>query len=128
MRIFRDPSDKPNIDLDRLTRTLADQAKRERELDRIIAELVRDQPGNAAAVAAAGIANRAQLTGSASMIEFGAAAVDALRRAGYLPVSIALAERKWLPAHPGDPANVAAAELENSPGQPPPPAIPDDWA
>lgn len=114
MKIFRD-HDKPNIDLDRLADTLAKVRQRQVELERTITRLNREMPGNAEAIAAAGIAFRASINRSASMIELGTAAVEALRIAGYA-VTPPLAAR------------IDAVPVEQPIESQPVDSIPDDWA
>lgn len=119
MRHFRD------LDLTRLAQTFTDAAKREQELDRILAQLAVDMPGNAEAVAAAGIANRAQINRSASMIELGTAAVDALRRAGWAVVP-PLDQRP--PLNQLEPTGPAKPIDDGDHPRPVVDDIPDDWA
>jgi hypothetical protein len=114
VKIFRD-HDKPNIDLDRLADTLAKVRQRQVELERTITRLNREMPGNAEAIAAAGIAFRASINRSASMIELGTAAVEALRIAGYAITSP-------LAARPPVTPSVKPIESQRVDD------IPDDWA
>jgi len=93
MRIFREYRDGARaVDLNRLTESLQRGKELDAELARTIAQLAVDMPGDAAAVAAAGVAYRARINNSASMIELGSAAVDALRRGGWQLTPPALVE------------------------------------
>lgn len=119
MKIFREHT--PAVDLNRLTANLARVAQLDQQLDITLAQLTNDLPGDANAVAAAGIAFRAQVNKSASMIELGVAAVDALRRAG------------WTLTAPSGASSVdaqfpAAQERTETSTPAPHTDIPDDWA
>jgi hypothetical protein len=123
----------PAVDLNRLTANLARVAQLDQQLNVTLAQLANDLPGDANAVAAAGIAFRAQINKSASMIELGVAAVDALRRAGWLltaPVARAAADLAaqesakagrlhWERNHEREDAAEAAARARGD--------IPEDW-
>jgi hypothetical protein len=129
----------PAVDLNRLTASLARVADLDRQLDVTLAQLGKDLPGDANAVAAAGIAFRAQINRSASMIELGVSAVDALRRAGWTLTAPTRPVRTWVAPRGGGPEAVAAAERENAAeraaaereiaqaADEPMASIPDDW-
>lgn len=89
------------------------------QLRRVVAGLVADMPGHCEAVAAAGIAFRASLGRGGTMIEFGAAAVDALRIAGYLPPGSPIAEQWQAPE-----ATIVERRQESNDNR----DIPEDWA
>lgn len=121
----------PAVDLRRLAENVKRVADLEKGLDATIAQLAIDMPGNAEAVAAAGISFRAQINRSASMIELGTAAVDALRRGGYL-APLVQGKPHWVAPPGSGPDTVAAAERENA-AEAAARAndnldIPDDWA
>lgn len=119
MKIFSNwDNGKPLVDLDRLAENLAKQRDRQVELEQTIARLRVDLPGNAEAIAAAGVAFRASINRSASMIELGTAAVEALRMAGYA-ITPPLAERQT--PRVGMPIE---RRVDAKPIDP----IPDDWA
>lgn len=123
----------PAVDPRRLAENVKRVADLEKGLDATIAQLAIDMPGNAEAVAAAGISFRAQINRSASMIELGTAAVDALRRAGYL-APLVEGKLRWVAPPGSGPDTVAAAERENAAEAAARlsvndnPDIPDDWA
>lgn len=114
MRVFRSRDELPNIDLGRLSENLAKLRDRQVELERTVARLNEDMPGNAEAIAAAGIAFRASINRSATMIELGTAAVEALRLAGYA-ITPPLAARQSLTPH--------HVHIESQPSD----HVPDDW-
>jgi hypothetical protein len=131
-KIFRNLGEQimpPAVDLNRLTTSLARVAELDRQLDITLAQLANDLPGDANAVAAAGIAFRAQINKSASMIELGVAAVDALRRAGWTLTAPATTQpvRTWIAPPGSGPEVVAAAERENA-AERAASDIPDDWS
>lgn len=118
MKIFRNLGEQampPAVDLNRLTASLARVAQLDQQLDITLAQLTSDLPGDANAVAAAGIAFRAQINRSASMIELGVSAVDALRRAGWTLTA---------PSGASVDAQFPVAQAADEPMA----AIPDDWA
>jgi hypothetical protein len=116
VKIFREHA--PAVDLNRLTANLARVAELDRQLDVTLAQLTNDLPSDANAIAAAGIAFRAQINRSASMIELGVSAVDALRRAGWtLTAPVARAA-----------ADLAAQESAENAAERAASDIPDDWA
>lgn len=122
----------PAVDLQRLAENVKRVAELEKGLDATIAQLAIDMPGSAEAVAAAGISFRAQVNRSASMIELGTAAVDALRRGGWL-LSHPATRLAELVAEENARTAVAAAERENRDDAKRSSAndnsdIPDDWA
>lgn len=122
MKIFRNLGEQimpPAVDLNRLTANLARVAQLDQQLDITLAQLANDLPGDANAIAAAGIAFRAQINRSASMIELGVSAVDALRRAGWTLTAPATTQPIVVAA--ADANNGIMAQSENV-------DIPDDWA
>lgn len=112
MKIFRNLGDRPpQVDAARLRESMERVARFDAELDLKLSALAVDQPGNAVAVAAAGVACRAAISRYASMLELGGAAVDALRRAGWSLTPP--------PAAPREKTHDDAAQTEKD--------IPDDW-
>jgi len=89
-----------------------------------LAALAQSHPGNAGVAAAAGIKARAQLSRSASMVELGDAAVDALRRAGWtlVPPALAPVSRETSPTPTATPSAQQVRESRAHHD------IPDDWA
>jgi hypothetical protein len=121
VKIFRNLGEQimpPAVDLNRLTASLARVAELDRQLDIALAQLTNDLPGDANAIAAAGIAFRVQVNHSASMIELGVSAVDALRRAGWTLTAPAMTQPIVVAA--ADANNGSMAQSENV-------DIPDDW-
>lgn len=106
------------IDMAAVAANLKRAQENKDQLRRTVAGLVADIPGNCEAVAAAGIAFRAQLNRSATMIEFGAAAVDALRMAGYLPPASPSAEQWQAPE-----ATIVERRQEPNDNR----DVPEDW-
>lgn len=88
-----------------------------------LAQLAQSYPGNAGVIAAAGIKARAQLSRSASMVELGNAAVDALRRAGWTltPPAAAPVSRETSPGPTAAPTTQQVRESRMHHD------IPDDW-
>jgi len=122
VKIFREYHDGARaIDLNRLTKSLQRGKELDTELARTIAQLAVDMPGDAAAVAAAGVAYRARVNNSASMIELGTAAVDALRRGGW-QLTPPIEQR---PRHDPTPYD---REASSAPPRRALGDIPDDWA
>jgi hypothetical protein len=130
VKIFREHlGGAPAVDLNRLTANLQRVAQLDQQLDITLAQLTNDLPGDANAIAAAGIAFRAQINKSASMIELGVAAMDALRRAGWTLTAPATTQpvRTWVAPPGSGPEVVAAAGRENA-AERAVSDIPDDWA
>lgn len=110
MRIFRQHRDEaPKVD----TAALADRVHLLAGLDRVLAYLAAERPYDASAVAAAGIA---WLATSGTTIDMGTAAVETLRRAGWL---LQPAPRAAQAAAAADAQRATQAENTD---------IPDDWA